>query len=273
MPPDALVEAGPVGAEVAGGIQVQGLTKTYRLGETVHLALNDVTFGTPKGGFTALLGPSGCGKSSILRILADLEAPTSGVVQVHGEPPEAARRARHLGLAFQDAALLPWHTVADNIDLPLRLAGRARRDRGRDRARVMEMVELVGLTGFEHAKPGHLSGGMRQRVAIARALVVQPQVLLLDEPFGALDELTRQRLNVELRAIWAARSPTTVLVTHSVAEAAFLADRIVVMSGSPGTICAVIDSPLPFERSVDVMHSREFHELTDQISYALAGGA
>ena len=252
-------------ASRGGGVLVENLTKSYRLGKERYTALEDVSFRTEQGSFTALLGPSGCGKSTILRILADLESVSAGRVQVHGADPATARKKGQLGLAFQDPALLPWRTVTDNIALPLELAHR------RDPERVRELIELVGLHGFERAKPAQLSGGMRQRVAIARALVLDPDVLLLDEPFGALDELIRQRLNVELRRLWAERTPTTVLVTHSVNEAAFLADTIVVLCGRPGRIARIIDSPLPADRTVDIIRTPEFHRLTDQISEALMG--
>jgi NitT/TauT family transport system ATP-binding protein len=219
--------------------------------------------------FVSLIGPSGCGKSTLLRIIGDLIQPTRGEVTVKGKTAHAARLGRDYGIVFQDAVLFDWRTVAKNISLPLEMMGWDRRRRAE---RVKELIELVELTGFESHHPWQLSGGMQQRVSIARALSFNPALLLMDEPFGALDEMTRERLNLELLRIWEASGSTVVFVTHSISEAIFLSTRVVVMSARPGQIVGIVDIDLLQPRTAEMREVPRFAELIREVRRLLRRG-
>jgi len=220
--------------------------------------------------FVSLIGPSGCGKSTLLRIIGDLIQPTSGTVQVNGKPAHQARVDHDYGIVFQDAVLYDWRTVARNVSLPLEMLGWARLRRTE---KVREMLELVELTGFESHRPWQLSGGMQQRVSIARALSFDPALLLMDEPFGALDEMTRERLNTELLSIWDKSGSTVVFVTHSIPEAVYLSTRVVVMSARPGRIAEIVPIDLPRPRTFATREEPSFFELVTRVREALAAGS
>ena len=227
-------------------------------------ALGPLDLAVAAGSFVAIVGPSGCGKSTLLRVIAGLTAPSAGAVRVADAEPATLVARHQFGVAFQEHALLPWLSVRDNIALPFHLARRTV-----DHARVDDLIALVGLEHFAHAQPRQLSGGMRQRVAIARALVLRPRILLLDEPFGALDAVTRRQLNIELQRIWWDQRITTILVTHSIDEAVFLADRVIVMSPRPGTIRRDVRIDLARPRDRELLSAPAFHALTDELARAL----
>ncbi|MEH6775751.1 MAG: ABC transporter ATP-binding protein [Cereibacter changlensis] len=251
-------------ADLPPEVACRGLAKTYDAGAPVEAVRPlDLTFAA--GRTTALLGPSGCGKSTVLRMIAGLEEPTAGEVRIGGETPLELRRRAGLAMAFQEAALLPWRSVASNIGLALTLARRRA-----DPEAVQRLIALVGLEGFEQRRPAELSGGMRQRAAIARCLVTEPGLLLLDEPFGSVDEQTRLRLNLDLPRLWQERGTTAILVTHSVSEAVLLSDRVVVFSPRPATVLADIAIDLPQPRRAGMVREARFLDLVDQISASLA---
>jgi NitT/TauT family transport system ATP-binding protein len=253
--------------EQAAVVSLQGVTKDFARGNL--RALEEIDLEVRPREFVSLIGPSGCGKSTLLRVIGDLVEPSSGEVVVNGKPAHQARLDRDYGIVFQDAVLYDWRTVAKNIALPLELLGW---DRARRTDRVRDMVELVELTSFEQHYPWQLSGGMQQRVAIARALSFEPPLLLMDEPFGALDEMTRERMNMEVLRIWEESGSTIVFVTHSIAEAVFLSTRVVVMSPRPGRITGTVEVDLPQPRNADTRENEHFFELVTEVRELLRAG-
>jgi NitT/TauT family transport system ATP-binding protein len=230
-------------------------------------ALENINFSVPAGSFVTLLGPSGCGKSTLLRVVADIIAPSSGTVRVLGHAPTQARRQREIGFVFQDATLLPWRSAIDNVRLPLEVGGAAQTRRtGRT---PEELLALVGLSGWEQALPRELSGGMRQRVSIARALLGGPKILLMDEPFGALDEITRDRLNDELLGIWRETGTTILFVTHSIHEAAYLGQQVLMLAARPGRVREIISVDLPEPRQLAIRDTAAFGALTARLRAVL----
>jgi NitT/TauT family transport system ATP-binding protein len=248
-------------------VSLRGVTKQFGRGGVT--ALQDIDLEIAPRELVSLIGPSGCGKSTLLRIIGDLIQPTTGDVLVNAKSAHQARVDRDYGIVFQDAVLYDWRTVARNIALPLEMAGWPRRRR---QERVREMLELVELTGFEGHHPWQLSGGMQQRVSIARALSFSPALLLMDEPFGALDEMTRERLNAELLRIWAETGSTIVFVTHSIAEAVFLSTRVVVMSARPGRVAAIVDIDVPQPRDDATRENPRYSELIRDVRRRLRAG-
>ena len=250
-------------------VEVRNASLIYNpLDAPVH-ALSDIDLAIQPGEFVSLIGPSGCGKTTLLRVVADLEHITSGSVLVNGVSPHDARLARAYGYVFQAPALFPWRTVLGNVKLPLQIQGKSDAE---CQSIAMEQLARVGLTGFEAKFPWQLSGGMQQRVSIARALSFEPRILMMDEPFGALDEITRDRLNEQLQQLWQRERRTVVFVTHSIAEAVYLSTRIVVMSPRPGRIVRVIHSTLPDERHLGLRDSAEFVAVAHAVREALADG-
>jgi NitT/TauT family transport system ATP-binding protein len=251
-------------------VRIAGLDKVFsRDGRVVTTALQGIDLHIRRGEFVSLIGPSGCGKSTLLRLIGDLTEPSSGTVTINGKPAPQARRDRDYGMVFQAPVLFDWRTVEDNVKLPLELMGY---DRRRREARAHEMLELVELGEFLHHHPYQLSGGMQQRVAIARALAFEPSILLMDEPFGALDEMTRERMNQEVLRIWERTGITVVFVTHSIPEAVFLSSRVVVMSARPGRITDVIEIDLPRPRDVETREQPRYFERITDVREALRRG-
>ena len=247
-------------------VSCEGVSVRFTSERGTVTALQSIDLAIPRGSFLTLLGPSGCGKSTLLRVMADLVAPTSGRVSVLGGPPQAARQSRQIGFVFQDPALLAWRTVLDNVSLPLQVGG----GRALPGARSpQELLSLVGLTGWEKAYPHELSGGMRQRVAIARALVSGPRLLLMDEPFGALDEITRDRLNEELLQLWETTGTTIVFVTHSIYEAAFLGQAVLLLAARPGRVREQVPVTLPMPRRLAQRETPEFTALAGHLRRVL----
>ncbi len=257
-------------AETApAAISVEGLDLVFQTADSPVHALSDINLEVEKGEFVSLIGPSGCGKTTLLRVIADLEKPTGGTISVNGTTPENARLDRLYGYVFQAAALFPWRTIEDNIALPLEIMGLSKDDQ---RQRVADNMALVELTGFEKKYPWQLSGGMQQRASIARALAVQPDMLLMDEPFGALDEIVRDHLNEQLLKLWNTTGKTIVFVTHSIPEAVFLSTKIVVMSPRPGRIHDVISCDLGTDRPLDIRETPEFLKIANQVRDGLRAG-
>ncbi len=250
-------------------IMAQGLDLTFQTADGPVHALKDVNLSVDRGEFVSFIGPSGCGKTTFLRCVAALETLTEGSLTVNGMSPDEARRARAYGYVFQAAGLYPWRTIAGNVKLPLEIMGYSKAEQAE---RVRKVLELVELGAFGQKFPWQLSGGMQQRASIARALSFDADILLMDEPFGALDEIVRDRLNEELLKLWAATGKTTLFVTHSIPEAVYLSTKIVVMSPRPGRITDVIDSPLPKERPLDIRDSAEFLEVAHRVREGLRAG-
>jgi NitT/TauT family transport system ATP-binding protein len=264
----AVADSAPA-ARSAAVVEAVGVSLTYDTRDGSVHALADIDLVVAKGDFVSLIGPSGCGKTTLLRAVADLERPTGGSLRVNGKSPEAARLGRDYGYVFQAPALFPWRTVERNVTLPLEVMGLPAAER---RERAQRYLAMVNLQGFEHKHPWQLSGGMQQRASIARALSFDAELLLMDEPFGALDEIVRDKLNLQLRQLWAETRKTVVFVTHSIPEAVFLSTRIVVMSPRPGRILDVIEVDLPETRPLELRESPAFLEVAQRVREGLHAG-
>jgi len=250
----------------AAVVEIRGVSKTFTTGRGPITALEGIDLAIQPGEFVSLIGPSGCGKSTLLRLIGDLTPPTAGSVTVNGKPARQARLNREYGMVFQAPVLMDWRTVQRNVELPLEIMGADKAERAR---RASAMLDLVELGEFARAYPWQLSGGMQQRVAIARALAFDPKLLLMDEPFGALDEMTRERLNLELMRVWRQTGTTIVFVTHSIPEAVFLSTRVVVMSARPGRISKIVDVDLPQPRTVQTRELDRYFEHITTVREAL----
>ncbi|MCQ8780895.1 ABC transporter ATP-binding protein [Mangrovibrevibacter kandeliae] len=250
-------------------ISASALNLIFQTGDAPVQALKDIDLTVSRGEFVSFIGPSGCGKTTLLRVIADLETPTSGTISVNGMTPDEARRARAYGYVFQAAALYPWRTIEKNVALPLEVMDYPR---AQQRERVAAFLDLVGLSGFGRKYPWQLSGGMQQRASIARALAFDPDLLLMDEPFGALDEIVRDHLNAELLKLWAKTKKTVIFVTHSIPEAVFLSTRIVVMSPRPGRIHEIIDCDLGPDRPLEIRETPEFLAIAHRVREGLRAG-
>ncbi len=266
---ESVEQLAPVAAQAQHAVVAKDMSLVFQTADTPVTALSDVNLTIARGEFVSFIGPSGCGKTTLMRVIADLERPTAGTMLVNGVSAEQARLARAYGYVFQAAALYPWRNVLKNVMLPLEIVGVPAAAR---RERALKQLALVGLEGFERKYPWQLSGGMQQRVSIARALALEPALLLMDEPFGALDEITRDHLNEQLLRLWERTGKTVVFVTHSISEAVFLANRIVVMSPRPGRILEIIDNPIPGPRKLDVRDSPEFAAVAHRVREALRAG-
>jgi NitT/TauT family transport system ATP-binding protein len=260
---------GNASMQAASVVSAKDLCLTYHTNDGPVHALSNVDLDVRKGDFVSFIGPSGCGKTTFLRVIADLERKTSGEITVNGMTPEEARKARAYGYVFQAPALYPWRTIDKNIALPLEIMGYAADDQ---RRRIAEALDLVNLSGFEKKFPWQLSGGMQQRASIARALAFDADLLLMDEPFGALDEIVRDHLNEELLKLWARTNKTICFVTHSIPEAVYLSTKIVVMSPRPGRVTDIIDSTLPAERPLGIRETPEFLEIAHRVREGLRAG-